>query len=92
MTTTAAQHTRREADRLAYEDYRRAAQAKRKDALDLQKIRDLLEADPKVYGPRAGDYRAGVAARLDVVIAWMEHEASRDDDYADTYFALLGAE
>lgn len=92
MTTTAQSHSRREADRLAYEDYRCAAHQKRTDALGWQKHRDELVADPKVYGPRSGDYLAGVRARIDVVIAWIEHEASIDDDYADTYRALLGAE
>lgn len=92
MTTTSEAHTRREADRAKYLECQRAAQAMRMDALRWQQLRDDLIADPAVYGSRAGDYQAGVRARLDIVIGWAEAEAERHDGYAASYFELLGAE
>lgn len=90
MTTTAESHTRREADRLAYLDCQRAAHAMRIDGLRWQDLRDELVADVSVYGSRAADYRAGVAARLDLVIGWCFAEAERQDAYAGHYASLLG--
>lgn len=92
MTTTAQSHTRREADRAKYLECQRAAQAMRMDALRLQQLRDDFTADPAVYGSRAGDYQAGVRARLNIAIGWAEAEAERHDEYAAGYFELLGAE
>ena len=89
MSTAAYAQVRREADRKAYLDESRAANAMRADARRFRDLMDTLQADPAVYGPRAKDYRDGVLARLELVAEWCDVEADRRQDYAEQYRALL---
>lgn len=86
--------SRREADRLAYHDHQRAAQAMRVDAEGFRAIaaEAANKPNPDVYGKRAQDYAEGLAARYAVLAAFCDHEASKQQAYADDYFAHVTCE
>lgn len=86
---TTGAHTRRAADEAQYHRHSRAAEAMRADATQWRDVALNLTASPDVYGPDHADYLAGTIARLEVVAAWCDHLADKNQGYADTYWALM---
>lgn len=89
MTPTAQAHSRREADRKAYLDESRIAQAMRADARSFRETAAELDADPNIYGPAARDYLDGVRARFEVVATWCDYQADLHGEYAQQYLELV---
>lgn len=89
MTTLPAPLSRRERDRLGAVECARAASAMFADAAGYRAIAEEAKANPDVYGSRAEEYAAGIAARYMVIAAFCEHEAQKQQGYADDYRAAL---
>lgn len=83
--------TRRERDRLGYLQAERARDAMRADARGFRAVADeaRTSANPGVYGPRAHEYAAGLAARYELLATFCDWEADKQDAIAADYRQAL---